>query len=123
MEFRLPASAALPELLQIADAHAQAPLDPLRTPSSPQVKTPVPTLSNQQILGPSRAVPVTVTWYADVRSPLATRQAELMRSLAARYPDRVRVFFRAFALDQHPDSRLGAAALLAAIKLSPHAPD
>jgi len=105
---------SLPELNQIADTHA-----------APSNKTTVglaaialtdPVVPDQQILGPTTRVPLTLTWFVDVRSPLAARQADLMQRLAKQYEGRVRVLFRAFALEQHPDSRISSAALLAALK-------
>jgi protein-disulfide isomerase len=58
--------------------------------------------------------PLTLTWFTDVRSPLAAMQAELVRSLAKRYNDKIRVVVKVFPLESHPDGRLGSYALVAA---------
>jgi protein-disulfide isomerase len=102
----------LPELNQIADAHSASKAPILA--AAPVIDQPLP---NQQILGPATDVPLTLTWYTDVRSPLAAQQAELVHKLAAKYDTHIRVLFRAFPLDSHPDGRISGAALLAALKL------
>lgn len=66
------------------------------------------------IAGPKAGAPLTMTWFTDVRSPLAPRQAELVRKLMGQYGERMRVVFKAFPVAAHSDGFLGSAALLAA---------
>jgi protein-disulfide isomerase len=100
---------SLPELSALAEAHAAAGKD--RPVVAVNVKPAEP--SANRVLGDAEA-PLTLTWFTDVRSPLAAKQAELVRGLAAQYPKRVRVLYKAFPLESYPDSQLAAQALLAA---------
>jgi protein-disulfide isomerase len=106
---------SLPELNQIADSSAAK----AAGKPAPQVAA-LPVLQvaapNQQVIGPATDVPLTLTWFTDVRSPLAARQADLIRELAKRYDGKVRVLFRAFPLESHEDGRVSSAALLASLK-------
>jgi len=106
---------SLPELNQLADAHSAAASGKLAT-----LGTAVPvvprTAPDQRIAGPDTHVPLTLTWFVDVRSPLATRQADLVRDLAGQYDGKIRVLFRAFPLVSHADGRLSSAALVASLK-------
>lgn len=104
----------LAELNQIADSHS-TPVSgkPAGLGAIALTETIVP---DQQVLGPAARVPLTLTWFVDVRSPLAARQAELIHRLATQYDGKIRVLFRAFTLDSHPDSSLAGAALIAALK-------
>jgi protein-disulfide isomerase len=106
---------SLPELNQLADAHSGGAAG---GPATTLAAAPVvqPDLPDQQVLGPATSVPLTLTWFADVRSPLVARQADLVHELAAQYEGHIRVLFRAFPLESHPDSRICSAALLASLK-------
>jgi protein-disulfide isomerase len=73
----------------------------------------LPTVVDRRVLG-TDAAPLTLTWYTDVRSPLAPAQVELVRALAEHYAGKIRVNFKAYPLAAHADSRLASAALLAA---------
>ncbi len=102
----------LPELNQIADAHMAPGFSPSGAQAGP---VPAATVAGpvHQISGAATA-PLTLMWFTDVRSPLAARQAELVRSLTAHYGDKIRVVYKAFPVATHTDGRLGSAALLAA---------
>ena len=104
---------SLPELNQIADAHTA--LAAGRSLAAAAVPVTPPAATDQQVSGPANHAPITLTWFTDVRSPLASRQADLVRALVAQYDGKVRVFFRAFPLESHADGRIGSAALLAAL--------
>jgi protein-disulfide isomerase len=104
----------LPELNQIADAHA-APVAG-KSAGLAAIALTDAIVPDQQVFGPATRVPLTLTWFVDIRSPLAARQAELIHRLTKQYDGNVRVFYRAFALDSHPDSKLAGAALIAALK-------
>ncbi len=69
------------------------------------------------VLGPKADTPLRLTWFTDVRSSLAGRQAQLLRGLEARYGNQLQVMFKAVPVDAHPDARLGSQALLAAYEL------
>lgn len=85
-------------------------------PSSaqPSVVAAAKTPSSSRIVTGAATAPLTLTWYTDVRSPLAPMQAELVRSLASRYDGKVRVLFKACPLAMHTDATLASAALVAA---------
>lgn len=104
---------SLAELTQLADAHVRGSQPALSTTAT---RVMPPTLPDQQVAGSSSAAPLTLTWFSDVRSPLAERQAELIRKLAAMYDGRVRVLFRAYPLESHADGVISSQALLAALK-------
>ena len=113
----------LPELNQIADAHRTPGLSPavgvVSGGSALAAGAAMPVSgSAHQVYGASglAGAPLTLTWFTDVRSPLASRQAELLRSLTARYANRIRVFYKAFPVAAHVDGQLGSAALLAALE-------
>lgn len=106
---------SLPELEQIADAHAaQHAGQPTMVAAVAGSIT--PKFADQQVLGPKDGATVTVTWFTDVRSPLAKGQADLIRDLSRQYERRLRVFFRGFPLESHADGRLAGQALVAALK-------
>lgn len=102
---------SLPELIQLADTHAASTQS--RSVVAGAVKP--ETASSNQVLGAADA-PLTLTWFTDVRSPLAARQAELVRSLVKQYPKQINVLFKAFPLPSYTDSEVAAQALLAAGK-------
>jgi protein-disulfide isomerase len=106
---------SLPELNQLADAHSAMAAGKLTA-----VGVVVPILPanapDQEIEGLDTRAPVTLTWFVDVRSPLAARQAELVRDLAKQYDGKIRVLFRAFPLESHADGHISSAALLASLK-------
>ena len=105
---------SLPELEQMTDAYsAEVKGSATMAAAVPVVLPPAP---DQQISGPDNRVPLTLTWFTDVRSPLAARQAALVRQLAAQYNGKVRVLFRAFPLESHEDGRISSQALLASLK-------
>lgn len=106
---------SLPQLNQLADAHAIQLAHSSSTPTS-AVKVVEPTAAPQQVLGPAGPAPVTLTWFVDVRSPLVGSQAELLRTLEAQYKGQIRVLFRAFPLETHADGRLASQALVAALQ-------
>ena len=84
---------SLPELNQLADSHPNPTTVPT-TAGLAAVAVADAVVPDQQVLGVGTTAPVTLTWYVDVRSPLATRQAELIERLAKQYDGRVRVLFR-----------------------------
>ncbi len=101
----------LPELEQLAEAH----LNLHTNPAAPVVSGLPSAGSVDHIVTQSTSAnPITLTWFTDVRSTLAARQAELLRSLSARYGDRLRVVYKAYPTSAHPDGTMAAAALLAA---------
>jgi protein-disulfide isomerase len=104
----------LPELLQLADSHIAAAASK-SAPVSAAVPVPLLSLPNQQVLGPASAVPLTLTWFVDVRSTQAAAQSELLHRLDRQYNGKMRVLFRAFPLESHADGRLASAALIAAL--------
>jgi protein-disulfide isomerase len=108
---KLEGARQLPELLQLADSKSTS--RPVSAAASAVVVAGA-ALPDQQVLGAGNA-PVTITWYTDVRSSLAARQAALLQSLATQYGTRLRVLYRAFAVETHPDSVLAAQALVAAM--------
>jgi len=106
---------SLPELNQIADAHSHNSDRGPATLTSP-VSVTQPEIPDQQVIGPETRVPLTLTWFTDVRSPLAAQQAELVRDLAKQYDGKVRVLFRAFPVESREDAHIGSAALLASMR-------
>jgi protein-disulfide isomerase len=65
------------------------------------------------VLGPQSA-PVHVTWFTDVRSPLAQRTAALLHAIDQANPGQIRIEFKTLQLANHPDAELASRALLAA---------
>jgi len=106
---------SLPELNQIADAHSHNSDRGPATLTSP-VSVTQPEIPDQQVIGPETRVPLTLTWFTDVRSPLAAQQAELVRDLAKQYDGKVRVLFRAFPVESREDAHISSAALLASMR-------
>ncbi len=104
---------SLPGLLQLADAHRDGPTGPAPVLAAQKVLP--ATNPEHPVAGPKVSAPLTLVWYTDVRSPLAARQAELVRGLVTRYGDRLRVLYRAFPVVSRADSQLGSVALLAAL--------
>lgn len=105
----------LPELTQIADAHDRRPSSQSAS-ALPLLAGPATPVSGAEhlVFGTAAPAPVNVTWFTDVRSPLAARQADLVQSLSRTYRSRLRVLYKAFPLPTHTDGRLASAALMAA---------
>jgi len=103
---------SVPELNQIADAHLQPGYTPAAVALSGRPATRA--VAEHLVAGAEKA-PLTLTWFTDVRSPLAERQASLVKGLMQRYDGRVRLLYKAFPVAFHADSRLAAAALMAAL--------
>ncbi|WP_083808437.1 DsbA family protein [Granulicella tundricola] len=108
---------SLTELAALADAHRN-----FAGIQNASARVPTAPAATHQVLGPEPSsgqpdTPITLTWFTDVRSPLAAHQAELLRTLTAHYEGRIRVLFKADPLVTHPDSRLASAALFAALAL------
>jgi protein-disulfide isomerase len=106
---------SLQELEQLAEAHRVNPNMNVATAGA-GVTMPMVAADHVVMQAENPASAVTLTWYTDVRSPLAARQAELMRSLGAHYNGRLRVVFKAYPVPAHADSALASSALLAALK-------
>ncbi|HEY4357005.1 MAG TPA: thioredoxin domain-containing protein [Acidobacteriaceae bacterium] len=106
---------SLQELEQLAEAHR---VNPNMNVAAAGAGVTMPTVAADHVVTQAEnpATAVTLTWYTDVRSPLAARQAELMRSLGAHYNGRLRVVFKAYPVPAHADSALASSALLAALK-------
>ncbi len=106
---------SVPELEQIVDATLQhAPGRPARSPAAIAAETPV--IAPHPVYGPESGVPLVITWFTDVRSPLAQRQATLIHMLTDHYDGKVTVLYKAYPLQSHSDGQTAAAALLAAQK-------
>lgn len=101
----------LPELEQLAEAHrnlAAARAEPVIS------GLPSTAVSTHTVTQSKDASPITLTWFTDVRSALASRQAELLRSLSAHSGDRLQIVYKAAPSPAHADSVVCAAALVAA---------
>jgi protein-disulfide isomerase len=75
--------------------------------------TPAKQDTNFLVLG-SEASPIQVTWFTDVRSPLAMRAAALIHVIDQAYPGQLRVQYKSLQLANHADAELASRALIAA---------
>ena len=64
-------------------------------------------------IGPAIA-PVTITEFSDFQCPFCKVLSERLAEVSARYPGKVRVFYRHFPLDQHKSARRAAHASICA---------
>ena len=60
-------------------------------------------------LGPTNA-PVTLIQYSDFQCPYCARSRELLDELRSLYPTKLRIVFRNFPLEQHPEAKRAAEA-------------
>ncbi len=113
---------SLPELNQIVDREL-ASIDPSVVLASTASKT-SPLAAAEHLVATPEDLPgvgqrndrlITVTWFTDVRSPLAASQADLIQDLISRSPASIRVIFKPFPVASREDSRIASAALLAAL--------
>lgn len=102
---------SLPELEQILAQHKSGGARPVAFAVTPG------SVAQRVVLGPLTDAPLRLTWFTDVRSSLAERQAKLLHDLETRYGNRLQVVFKALPIDNHPDAGLGSQALLAAYDL------
>jgi protein-disulfide isomerase len=65
------------------------------------------------VLGPADA-PVTVVEFSDFQCPFCARSAPEIKQLQAKYPDKVKVVYKHFPLNFHPQARPTAIASMAA---------
>lgn len=74
----------------------------------------IPTAGSPSI-GPDRA-PVTLIEFSDFQCPYCAAAVPQIRALLKAYPEQVRLVFKEFPLDSHPQANLAASAALAAQK-------
>lgn len=113
---RLTGARSLVELEQLADEEARI-AQGSPTVQEQVVPTPPAEDTHFTVLG-SESAPVRLSWFNDVRSPLALRVAALLRSLNEAYPGQLRVDFKTMELANHADADLASRALLAAAGLT-----
>ncbi len=58
--------------------------------------------------------PVTIVWFSDLRSPLASSSSQLIHEAMGAFPGKIRVVFKNFPLQFHADAFLAHEAVLAA---------
>jgi protein-disulfide isomerase len=58
--------------------------------------------------------PVTIVWFSDLRSPLASSSSQLIHEAMGAFPGKIRVVFKNFPLQFHADAFLAHEAALAA---------
>lgn len=109
---RITGAHSLVELEELVDRQASS----VRAGTANQagVVSTAPEQETHTLVGGETAAPVRVVWFSDVRSPLAKRSAELVRSVMEQFPDKVRVDFKTMELANHADAELASRALLAA---------
>jgi protein-disulfide isomerase len=83
---------------------------PTASPKPPSRSTLAPGATSK---GPETA-PVTITWYADLESPLSTQAAQIVRDLMDAYPSKIRTVFRNVPMEFHSHALPAHYAALAA---------
>jgi protein-disulfide isomerase len=116
----LPASARLPgKTLPPATSVAGAPAPAItaaKASARSTEKTPPPSLSrddDSSSFGPRDAA-VTLSWFADLQSPLTVKADELVHQLLQEYPGKIRIVFKHRPLEFHRDAVLAHSAVVAA---------
>ena len=102
---------SMPELEQMLALHKAGPARTVAFAADPG------SVVQRIVLGPQTETTLRLTWFTDVRSGLAERQAQLLHALETRYGNKLQVVFKALPVETHPDARTGNQALLAAYEM------
>lgn len=108
---RVNGARSLAEMLQVVDQELKA--GPETASSVSRVVKGSAKESNHLIAGPA-AAPVTLVWFADVRSSLASATSSLLQTLVREYKGKVNLVYKNAPLPTRKDPRLAQEVLMAA---------
>jgi protein-disulfide isomerase len=106
------------QTLEQMQGRVQAAIEPGKTPDNragPELKQLEEVMANSPVRGSPDAA-VTITEYADFQCPFCASARNTIDQALREYPGRIKLVFKSFPLDFHPDSRLAHQAALAADK-------